>query len=157
MLNIILDGDACPDIKEVFEFAKTKDMKVTVFHDYCHELHLPKGIEQITVDSHADSADYQIFNKATKESIVITQDTKLAAMLLSKGCFVMNQWGQKFVDDWNRLDVSKLEKVYFNHTTRKTFNGLKKQPKRNQFVKDSFMKALDEAYIEHKKRLSVNA
>lgn len=60
---------------------------------------LKSKIKMITVDTGENSADDKIVELAGANSLCITHDIPLAARLLDKGCFVINDRGDSYTSD----------------------------------------------------------
>ena len=98
-MNVLLDADACP-VKEIaVEIAKGQNIPVIMICDTSHIIKSDYA-QVITVDKGADSVDIRLANLVRKGDIAITQDYGVAAMVLSKGGFALNQNGLIY-DDTN--------------------------------------------------------
>lgn len=98
-MNVLIDADACP-VKEIaVEIAKGQNIPVIMICDTSHIIKSDYA-QVITVDKGADSVDIRLANLVRKGDIAITQDYGVAAMVLSKGGFVLNQNGLIY-DDTN--------------------------------------------------------
>ena len=95
--------------------------------DTSHMFNKP-GIEIITLPKGADSVDFALINKVNKGDIVITQDYGLAAMVLSKGGYPINQNGIVYTDE----NIDQL--LYTRHLSKKARNSgsRMKGPKKRQ-------------------------
>jgi len=98
-MNVLIDADACP-VKEIaVEIAKGQNIPVIMICDTSHIIKSDYA-QVITVDKGADSVDIRLANLVRKGDIAITQDYGVAAMVLSKGGFALNQNGLIY-DDTN--------------------------------------------------------
>lgn len=99
MLNIYVDGDACPVKDEVIRVAMRHSLEVfMVSNSYLRPTTNPK-IHIILVESGADVADDWIAERSTKGDIVITADILLAQRCLEKESCVINPTGKLFTKD----------------------------------------------------------
>lgn len=91
-MRILIDADGCPVVRLTVFVAKEYGIPAVIFCDTSHEFHLD-GVETVTVDKGADSADFAIVNFIESGDLVVTQDYGLAAMVLSKKGSVLTQNG----------------------------------------------------------------
>ncbi len=91
-MKIFVDADGCPVVNIAIDVAKEFSVPITLVKNYSHILSSDYG-EVITVDNSLDSADYYIVNHLSEGDIVITQDNGLAAMVLAKKAYPINQNG----------------------------------------------------------------
>lgn len=98
MLDIFVDGDACPVKDEIYRVALRHDLKVYVVSH--GPLWLPgKGrVERIRVKPGLDAADDWIADHAGAGDIVVTADIPLAARCLERGARVLGPNGQVFTE-----------------------------------------------------------
>ncbi len=97
-MKVLIDADGCPVTYITVNEAKKRKTEVLVFSDTSHIFSI-NGVENITVDKGADSADFAIANKAEKGDLVITQDYGLASMCLAKGAYALRQDGVFYTED----------------------------------------------------------
>lgn len=100
MIEIYVDGDACPVKDEVFRVAKRYGIKVHLVANMT--LRIPKDplFEMVRVGGgRLDVADDWIADRAGASDIVITSDLLLAARCLDKGARVLDPKGKVFSDD----------------------------------------------------------
>lgn len=91
-MKILVDADACPVKSAIVRIAKEYNLKVTMFIDTSHILN-DNYSEIITVDKGKDSVDIALSNIVEKDDIVVTQDYGVAAVVLAKGAYALNQNG----------------------------------------------------------------
>ena len=97
-MQILVDADACPVKQIIVKIAKRLEIPVMMFIDTSHELN--DGYSRIiTVDKAADSVDYALMRRLTKEDVAVTQDYGLAAMALGKGAWAIHQSGLVYTND----------------------------------------------------------
>ena len=99
MLEIYVDGDACPVKDEVYRAALRHDLKVYVVSNT--PLRVPdKGrVERVRVGAGLDRADDWIAERARAGDIVVTADIPLAARCLERGARVIAPNGSLFTED----------------------------------------------------------
>ena len=125
-MRILIDADGCPVVRLTVSVAKEYGIPAVIFCDTSHEFHLD-GVETVTVDKGADSADFAIVNFIESGDLVVTQDYGLAAMVLSKKGSVLTQNGLE-ITAFN-ID-SLLASRYAAKKARMSKKHLKGPPKR---------------------------
>ncbi len=125
-MRILIDADGCPVVRLTVFVAKEYGIPTVIFCDTSHEFHLD-GVETVTVDKGADSADFAIVNHVESGDLVVTQDYGLAAMVLSKKGRVLTQNGLE-ITAFN-ID-SLLASRYAAKKARMSKKHLKGPPKR---------------------------
>jgi len=93
-MRIWIDADGCPVVTETIKVAKSFAIPVTVVKNYAVKIENDYA-QIITVDVASDAADYYIANHMEIGDLAITQDNGLAAMVLAKRGFCMDQNGKK--------------------------------------------------------------
>ena len=106
-MKILVDADACPVKNIIVKIAKEYKIPVLMFIDTSHVLNDGYS-EVITVDKARDSADFAIVGRMASGYIVVTQDYGLAAMVLPKASFVVNQNG--FIYSKDNIDRLLFER-----------------------------------------------
>lgn len=96
MLDIYVDGDACPVKSEVYRIALRHGLRVLVVSH--GPLRVPeKGrVERVRVKAGFDAADDWIADHIERNDIAITADIPLADRCLKKGARVVSPNGQVF-------------------------------------------------------------
>lgn len=97
-MKIWIDGDGCPVVSITIKLAKEFGLAVTVVKNHAVQVK-DTYAEVITVDVSRDAADFYIVNHLSSGDLVITQDYGLAAMVLSKKGYCMNQNGRILTRD----------------------------------------------------------
>ena len=99
MLDIYVDGDACPVKAEIYRVAQRYDLAVFVVANTW--LHVPNGgrVEAVLVSDGPDAADDWIAKHAGEGDIVISSDVPLAARCLQSCAVVLGPNGRPFTDD----------------------------------------------------------
>lgn len=95
--KLLIDGDACPNRKEVVSLGNKYYWGVEVYCDYHHEI--DDDCHVYYVDPGSDAVDMAIIRSCIKGDIVITQDYGLAALALGKGAQVIHTSGKILNDD----------------------------------------------------------
>lgn len=98
MIKILVDGDSCRVLDTVEYIAESKhidchiycDITRTITTDYS-ELHI--------VDTGRDMADFAIANNCCPNDIVITNDSGLASLVLSRHGFALNSYGIEYTKE----------------------------------------------------------
>lgn len=98
-LKVWIDADGCPVVKQTIKVCKQRGIPVIAVKNHAVQLE-DDYAEIITVDISGDAVDYYIVNHMAVGDLVITQDNGLAAMVLSKKGYCMNQNG-KIIDNDN--------------------------------------------------------
>lgn len=111
-MRLLIDADSCPVVRIAAECAQRHGVPVTLVCDFAHSFDLP-GVEVVTVEKGADSADYRLVNLVQSGDVVVTQDYGLAAMSLARRASVLNQNGLIYTDE--NIDSLLLAR----HTSRK--------------------------------------
>ena len=124
-MKIFIDADACPVTKEAVEIARMYNIECFIVCDTAHEIKTDYG-KVLTVSQGSDSADYKIANTISKGDIAVTQDYGLAAVVLSRSAYAINQDG--LVYDENNIDALLLSR-YENGKIRRS-GGRHKGPKK---------------------------
>lgn len=137
-MRILIDADGCPVVRLTVFVAKEYGIPAVIFCDTSHEFHLD-GVETVTVDKGADSADFAIVNFIESGDLVVTQDYGLAAMVLSKKGRVLTQNGLE-ITAFN-ID-SLLASRYAAKKARMSKKHLKGPPKRTAQQDRAFERTL---------------
>ncbi|MGL5346791.1 MAG: YaiI/YqxD family protein [Peptostreptococcaceae bacterium] len=115
-MKILIDGDGCPVIANTIKISKKYNIDVIVLCDTSHNFS-KYNVETIVISKGADSVDFALVNKVQKGDIVVTQDYGLAAMVLSKGGYPINQNGQVY----NNENIDML--LFTRHLSKKVRNS----------------------------------
>lgn len=138
-MKILLDADASPVLDIVENLAKKYDIGLLIVKNYNHNIQSDYG-EIVTVDNIKEAADFYIVNHTDKNDIVITQDYGLAAMVIGKDAFVINQYG--FIIDDKNID-NLLNQRHINKELRTKHNIYTKFKKRKSSDDDKFENSLN--------------
>ncbi|MGL4914451.1 MAG: YaiI/YqxD family protein [Romboutsia sp.] len=97
-MKILIDADGCPVVDSTIVVGKKFNVEVIIMCDTSHNFNKP-GIETIILSKGSDSVDFALVNKVSKGDIIVTQDYGLAAMVLSKGGYPINQNGKLYTNE----------------------------------------------------------
>lgn len=98
MLDIYVDGDACPVKEEVYRLASRHDLKVFVVTHGSLRVPDRGRVERVRVRPGLDAADDWIAEHAGPDDIVVTADIPLAARCLARGARVIAPTGHAFTE-----------------------------------------------------------
>lgn len=138
-MRLLIDADGCPVVRIAVECARRHGIPAALVCDAAHLFDLP-GVEVITVEKGADSADFRLVNLIYPGDIAVTQDYGLAAMCLARKARVLNQNGLVYTED--NIDALLLSR----HTSRKLRSAgvhLKGPAKRTREQDAAFLTALE--------------
>lgn len=99
MIEIFVDGDACPVKDEVYAVAARLGLAVVVVANQRIQVPRDLGVELVVVDEGPDAADDWIAAEIRAGDIVITADLPLAARCLALGAFALGTNGREFTSD----------------------------------------------------------
>jgi len=99
LLDLFVDGDACPVKDEVYRVALRHDLKVYVVFCGALKTRVPGRVEFVRVKQGFDAADDWIAERASEGDIVITADIPLADRCIKKGSSVVSPTGRPFTED----------------------------------------------------------
>ncbi|WP_129691663.1 YaiI/YqxD family protein [Gottfriedia acidiceleris] len=126
-MKILIDADGCPVVSETIKIAAEFKLNVLLLCDTAHIMQR-EGAETIVVSQGADAVDFALVNRVVSGDLVITQDYGLAAMVLSKQAYVLNQNGFQYTNE--NID-SLLHTRYVSKKIRNA-GGRVKGPKKRQ-------------------------
>jgi len=99
MLDIYVDGDACPVKDEVYRVALRHDLKVYVVSDGPLRASASGRVEFVRVRQGWNAADDWIAERAGVGDIAVTSDIPLADRCLKNGALVVAPNGRAFTED----------------------------------------------------------
>lgn len=123
-MKILIDGDSCSKITLTEKIAKQKHIPCHIYCDTSRTISSSYSDIHI-VDIGCNSADMAIINHCNKNDIVITNDTGLAAMILTKSAYAVNNHGIEFTND----NITQLLMRRHICTSSKRTSGRHKQMK----------------------------
>lgn len=139
-MTLFIDADACPVTRIAIDIAAAREIKSVLVCDVSHNM-VKKGAETILVEKGADSADMKIVSLIAKGDVVVTQDYGLAALVLAKRGYALNQNGLIFTND--NIE-SLLEQRHFARKIRYGGGRLRGPAKRTKQNDEDFINALAE-------------
>jgi len=99
VLQIFVDGDACPVKNEVYRVALRHDLKVWVVADGPLRAGAPGRVEFVRVKQGFNAADDWIAERAGAGDIAVTSDIPLADRCLKNGACAIAPNGREFTED----------------------------------------------------------
>ena len=99
MLDVYVDGDACPVKEAVYRVAARHDLKVYVVSDGALRAAAPGRVEFIRVKQGWNAADDWIAERAGAGDVAVTSDIPLADRCLKNGARVVAPNGREFTED----------------------------------------------------------
>ncbi|HWI47259.1 MAG TPA: YaiI/YqxD family protein [Rummeliibacillus sp.] len=135
MSKICIDADGCPVVSETIQIAKEFQLEVIIFCDTSHNFEI-EGVKTVIVSKGADAVDFALVNQIHKGDITITQDYGLAAMVLARGAYVMNQNGLQYTS--KNID-QLLYSRHLNQKIRQAGGRTKGPKKRTKEINDKFI------------------
>lgn len=142
-MKILIDADGCPVVDIVINLGHKYNVKTIIMCDTSHIIN-KIGIETIVLSKGSDSVDFALVNKVNKGDIVVTQDYGLAAMVLSKGGYPINQNGLIYSNE----NINQL--LFTRHLSKKIrksgqrTKGPKKRTKDDDIkFKESFISLIE--------------
>lgn len=115
-MKILIDADGCPVVDIAINLGKKYNIKTVIMCDTSHIIN-KVGVETVTLSKGSDSVDFALVNKVSKDDIIITQDYGLAAMVLSKGGYPINQNGLIYSNE----NIDQL--LFTRHLSKKIRNS----------------------------------
>ncbi|EKN67159.1 YaiI/YqxD family protein [Schinkia azotoformans] len=150
MSTILVDADACPVIDITIMVAKQFDLPVILICDTSHFMERA-GAETITVSKGSDAVDFVLVNRVQQGDIVVTQDYGLAAMVLAKRGYPIDQNGRIYSSE----NIDQL--LFSRHLAKKIrqAGGRTKGPKKRQKEADvKFKESLKKLIVQSKINIS---
>lgn len=99
MIEIFVDGDACPVKDEIYAVAARLEIPVVVVANQRMNVPRDLGVELVVVPDGPDAADDWIADEIHAQDIVVTADIPLAARCLAVGAFALGTNGHEFTSD----------------------------------------------------------
>lgn len=95
MVKVLIDADGCPVVDQSIAIARQFHLDVILLCDTSHEMYR-EGAETVTVSKGPDAVDFVLVNRVKKGDVVVTQDYGLAAMVLAKQGYPIDQNGRLY-------------------------------------------------------------
>ena len=132
-MKILIDADGCPVVDITINLGRKYNIKTIIMCDTSHIIN-KVGVETIVVSKGSDVVDFALVNKVSKGDIIITQDYGLAAMVLSKGGYPINQNGMVY----SNKNIDQL--LFTRHLSKKLRNSGKRTKGQKKRTKDDDIK-----------------
>ncbi|HXL99301.1 MAG TPA: YaiI/YqxD family protein [Rhizomicrobium sp.] len=136
MLEIFVDGDACPVKQEVERVADRHGLAVTIVSNGGIRPSLNPRIRHVTVADGPDAADDWIVEHIAAGDIAVTADIALAARCLKKDAVVLGPAGNPFTEDsiGLALGMRDLHRHLREATGGQTYNAGFTRQDRSRFL-----------------------
>ncbi|MEJ0024443.1 MAG: YaiI/YqxD family protein [Rhizomicrobium sp.] len=136
MLEIFVDGDACPVKAEVERVAERHGLAVVIVSNGGLRPSRHPLVRHVTVAAGADAADDWIAEHAGEGDIVVTADIPLAARALKKGARVLGPSGRPFTEAGigMALGMRGLQRHLREATGGQTYNAGFTKEDRSRFL-----------------------
>jgi uncharacterized protein YaiI (UPF0178 family) len=136
MLDIYVDGDACPVKAEVERVAARHNLNVTIVSNGGLRPSRHPLIRHIVVGDGADAADNWIAEHAAEGDIVVTADIPLASRCLEKKARVLGPNGKPFTEAGigMALGMRALHQHVREATGTQTYNAQFTRQDRSRFL-----------------------
>ena len=123
-MKILIDGDACSKIPVIEDIARKNRIPCHIYCDTSRFMESDYSTVHV-VDVGTNSADFAITNSCEKNDIVVTNDTGLAAMILTQHAYVMNSQGLEYTDRniMPMLNARHMRQSVIRKTGRKQVKG----------------------------------
>lgn len=99
MIEIFIDGDACPVKDETYVVATRHGVPVAVVANSPMRVPTELGVEMIVVEQGPDVADDWIVEEVRTGDVVITADLPLASRCIERGARVLSHNGRIFTEE----------------------------------------------------------
>jgi len=136
VLEIFVDGDACPVKAEVERVAERHGLAVVIVSNGGLRPSRHPLVRHVTVAAGADAADDWIAEHAGEGDIVVTADIPLASRALKKGARVLGPAGRPFTEAGigMALGMRDLQRHLREATGGQTFNAGFTREDRSRFL-----------------------
>jgi len=136
VLEIFVDGDACPVKAEVERVAERHGLAVVIVSNGGLRPSRHPLVRHVTVAAGADAADDWIAEHAGEGDIVVTADIPLASRALKKGARVLGPAGRPFTEAGigMALGMRDLQRHMREATGGQTFNAGFTREDRSRFL-----------------------
>ena len=136
MLQIFVDGDACPVKEEVGRVAARYNLPVYLVSNGGLRPSANPLFQCVTVTQSPDAADDWIVERVEGDHIVITADIPLAARCLAKGARVLGPTGKPFTEEGigMALGMRDLQRHLRELSGGQTYNAAFSKQDRSRFL-----------------------
>ncbi|MEQ8237019.1 MAG: YaiI/YqxD family protein [Syntrophomonadaceae bacterium] len=142
-MKVIVDADACP-VKDIIEHIAREYQIETILVANLNHMIASDYARIIRVDGAAQAADIAIINLASHGDLLVTKDYGLAAIMLAKGCCVIDHMGKEYTEE--NIDFLLMRR-YLNQKARQAGQRIggpaKRQRNDNQHFGEKFRKAIE--------------
>lgn len=142
-MKVLIDADGCPVVDLAIRVAQRFELPILLLCDTSHEMQR-EGAKTITVSKGADAVDFVLVNRVKSGDVVITQDYGLAAMVLAKRGYAIDQNGRAYSED----NIDQL--LHGRHVAKKIRQGggrmkgpKKRNPQDNENFERNFVSLLE--------------
>ena len=97
-MKIYLDADGSPITSELINLAREYNVELIIVKNYLTNIK-SEYATVVSVDISSDSADLYIANHVEHEDLTITADRALSALILAKGSYVIDFYGNHITND----------------------------------------------------------
>ena len=140
-MQIYVDADACPVVRQVERTAEKYGINVTLLCDTNHVLQSDYSEVKI-IGAGADAVDFALINMCRKGDIVVTQDYGVAAMALGRGAAAIHQSGRWYTDE--NISQRLMERHLAKQARRASSkNHLKGPAKRTREDDERFLESFE--------------
>ena len=131
-MKILIDGDSCSKLNTIETIAKEHNIPCHIFCDTKRIIESDYSEIHI-IDCGTDAVDFALVNKCQKNDIVITKDSGLAALALSRNAFALNCYGQEYTKNniMTYLNSRHIRSTESHKTNRKQVKGTLKTANNN--------------------------
>ena len=152
MTKILIDGDSSKNIRAAEKLARRNGLECHIFCDVNHILAFDYAEVHI-VEKRRDSADFALINRCDGGDIVITNDSGLAAMALSKGAKAVDNSGRIYTEASLAASLAKryIRNKERRSTGRKQVKGFERVPKSDCSFYETLKSAIIESVVNKEK------
>jgi len=149
MIEILVDGDACPVKAEVYKVAERYGLPVTVVANAFVAVPRQPLFQFVLVSDGFDAADDWIAERAAPGAIVVTADVPLAARAVKAGAEVIGPNGRPFTEASIGLALATRNLMADLRAAGEVTTGPRAFSARDR---SSFLSAMDEAVNRLKRK-----
>ena len=135
-MKILIDADGCPVVNITVNLGRKYNINTIIMCDTSHIIN-KVGVDTVVLSKGSDSVDFALVNKVSKGDIVVTQDYGLAAMVLSKGGYPINQNGMIYSNE----NIDQL--LFTRHLSKKIRNSGQRTKGPKKRTKDDDIKDVE--------------
>lgn len=144
-MTLRIDGDGCPDIPNMEQIVKQYQIKMIVYTDTDHVMHLTYAQLDLT-DTGSQNVDIKLLNDTEAGDIVVTQDYGVAVLALGKKAYALHPKGMEYT---NETMMSLLESRHHHQVLRKQKKHVKGPKKRSNQDRALLEELLRNMIISH--------